>query len=207
MIISKHIHSCLIIKENDKVFLIDPGEYSLEENGLDLNTITQLDYILITHEHSDHMYIPFIKHVVKKFPLIKILTNNSVKDVLEREHVSTINSIDGVEMFETPHEQVFGTNPPPNVGFNIFDRLTHPGDSLSFDGAKEILALPLQAPWCSLTQAVEKAISLKPKTIIPIHDWHWNEKARENFYQRLVDYFSGNGIEFKPLQTGEEFSL
>lgn len=208
MTISKHIHSCLLVKENGLGILIDPGNYTFEEKGLDVHSITKLDYILITHEHQDHMYIPFIQDLVSKFPNVKIITNNSAAKILKKENLNAgTGSTENIILSEVSHERVFGKTPPQNVQFSIFGKLTHPGDSLHFNLSTPILALPIQAPWCSLTQSVEYAVSLKPKIIIPIHDWHWNEKAKAVFYQRLNIYFSGNGIQFNPLKTGEEFSF
>lgn len=207
MTISKHIHSCLFITDQDKNILVDPGNYTYEERGLDLNSINNLDYLLITHEHPDHMHLPFIKEILNKFPSVQILSNRSVSEILKNGGITTVDSLDGVKMIEAPHERIFGGTPPLNVQFDIFDKLSDPGDSLQFTKIKEILALPLQAPWGSLTAAVEKAVSMKPKIILPLHDWHWNEKAREAFYERLKDYFAKFDIDFIPLKTGEEITV
>jgi len=208
MIITKHSHSCLLIKEANQTILIDPGNYTYEEKALDINSLEKLDYILITHEHPDHMYIPFIKELIEKFPDLKIITNASAVNVLKEAHIEA--SMEGsheIQISPTPHERVFGVVPPENIQFSLFEKLTHPGDSLHFTLSTPILALPLQAPWCSLTEAVEYAVSQKPKVVIPIHDWHWNEKAREGFYERLTKYFGDNGIEFNPLGRGEELTV
>ena len=211
MKISKHVHSCLLVEEEGERFLIDPGNYTFEENALDLNVIESLDYLLITHEHPDHMHISGIIEVVKKFPDIKVISNTSVAKILSEQGIKVKSSGDElVSLVEVPHEKVFGPNQPPqNVLITVAGKLTHPGDSLHFNLNTPILAMPIQAPWCSTTEAVEKALELRPKVIIPIHDWHWNEKARENMYKRLTDFFAGQGIEFKGLKTGEvvEISL
>lgn len=207
MKISKHIHSCILIKDENGNILIDPGNYSYNEKALDLNSISTLDYLLLTHEHEDHVYMPFVKEIISKFPQVKILTNEAIRELLKKENIETSKSIEGIEMFQTSHEKVFGTEPPMNVGFNISSKFTHPGDSLSFDTTEEVLALPVQAPWCSLTEAVNKAETLKPKIIIPIHDWHWNDTAREAFYGRMKSYFATLQIDFRPLSTGEEITV
>lgn len=208
MIISKHVHSCLLVKENGKTIIIDPGNYSYEENALDLEKLEALDHILITHEHPDHMYIPFIKKLIQKFPNVKIITNALAKKVLELEGINALSeSNSDIIMANTPHEKVFGITPPENVQFEVFGHLTHPGDSLTFKCEAPVLALPVQAPWGSLTQAVDYAVSQRPKVIIPIHDWHWNEKARDAFYTRLEKYFGDLGIKFLPLRTSEEVNI
>lgn len=207
MKISKHVHSCLLVEDQGKTVLVDPGVYSYEEKALDLNSLNQIDLILFTHEHEDHFYLPFLKEILAKFPTTPIVTNTSIVEILRKEGIdakSEGNEI--VQLQEVPHEHVFGVpQMPKNVLFKIFGKLTHPGDSLHFNLETEILALPVQAPWTSLTAAVEKALELKPKVIVPIHDWHWNESARSAFYQRLEKFFGEKGIEFKGLKTGKEF--
>ena len=69
------------------------------------------------------------------------------------------------------------------------------------------MALPIQAPWTSSTAAIEKAIFLKPRIVIPIHDWHWKDSVRKNFYERAKNYLEGFGIEFKGLETGEVLEI
>lgn len=205
MRISKHIHSCLLVEEENKTLLIDPGNYSYEEKALDLSKISKLDYLLITHEHQDHMYVPLVKEIAKKFPSVGIVSNDSVKKILEKEglKVST-KSNEFIRISEAPHEKLpFAIKAPQNSLFTIFRKLTHPGDSLTFNKTSEILALPIQAPWTSLTTTIEKGVGLKPKIIIPIHDWHWKDIARKNFYQRAKDYLEKFNIDFKRLETGE----
>ena len=212
MKITKFVHSCLLIEESGKKVLIDPGNYSAEV--LDLSHLSNLSYLLITHEHQDHMYIPFIKQVVEKSPNIKVISNSSVAKILEGEGIKVIRPRrsdaqdprglggDFVEMEEVSHEKIFMGPSPANTLFKVGRRLTHPGDSHHFESSTEILALPVQASWGSTTDAVNLAVRLKPKIIIPIHDWHWSDKARENMYKRLEEYFGKLGIKFIGLQTG-----
>jgi len=209
MKISKHVHSCLLIEEAGMVFLFDPGNYTSDEKALDLEKITQLDYLLITHEHQDHMDLGLIKEILAKFPEVKIFSNSSVAEILGNPpagggiEVQTKGD-DLVTLEEVPHEKIFMSNTvAKNVMFIIAGKFSHPGDSHHFETSSEILALPVQAPWGSTTDAVELAVKLNPKIIIPIHDWHWNEKARKSMYQRLEEYFKPLGIGFIGLETGE----
>jgi len=48
---------------------------------------------------------------------------------------------------------------------------------------------------------------IKLQIILPIHDWHWNNQAREAFYKRLKVYFGNIGIDFIELKTGQTVSL
>lgn len=208
MKVTKFVHSCLIVEIDDKKIIIDPGNYTYEAGVFKLDEFDRLDYLLITHTHADHMYIPFIKEVVAKFPDIKIVTNSSASDILARENIITGEDKSGfIKTESVTHEKLFDIVPPENMIFNIGGLLTHPGDSLHFSSDTPFLALPVQAGWGSLNQAVEFAEKLKPKKIIPIHDWHWNESARQSFYKRLEVYFKSKDIEFIGLETGKTVNL
>lgn len=209
MKVTKFVHSCLLIEqEEDKKVLIDPGNYSVEEGAITVNMLNKLDYLLITHEHPDHMYLPFIKELVGKFPNLPIISNSSVVEILEKEGIkATIKPPDFAMIEEVIHERVWGVEPPKNIMLKLFGKLTHPGDSHHFTTDTDILALPVQAPWGSTTAAVELAENLKPKIIIPIHDWHWNDTAREAMHKRLEDYFSKQGIRFIGIKTGEPIEV
>ena len=86
---------------------------------------------------------------------------------------------------------------------HYLDLLSHPGDSHSFNETKLILALPVSGPWASTVTAVNLAIKLKPKTVLPIHDWHWSDAARQQMYQGIGEALGKQGIDFIWLQTGE----
>lgn len=204
MRISKHLHSCLLIEEQRKTILIDPGIYTYEKKALDLQKLSTLEYLLITHEHADHCHLPFIKDIVTKFPSVTIISTPSVVEMLKKERITaTTQSNDVVTVTPVNHERVFDVKAPQNVLFAVFGRLAHPGDSLSFTTDKDVLALPLLGPSWMITQAAEKAAALKPKCVLPIHDFHWRDVYRKQYYVRLEAYFKTLGIEFKPIETGE----
>lgn len=205
MKISKHIHSCLLVEDGWKTILIDPGNYTFEEDGLDVKKLDKLDMILITHEHLDHVYPPLIKKILEKFPEIKIYSNGAVKNVLAKDGIKTETMGDEIfSVVSAPHELLLGGRTVENTLFNIFGKLTHPGDSLKFEKTLDVLALPIQAPWGSFVSSVEKAVLLKPKIVIPIHDWHWKDAARRKMYDQAKNYLAEKGIEFCGLEVGEE---
>jgi len=191
VIISKHFHSCLLIKEKGKTIVIDPGNYTEENQGLDSNKLQTLDYILITHEHADHCYIPLIKKLIEKFSNVIIITNKSVGQILSKNAISyQTTDKEGIELAATPHEKVI-----------------HPGDSQSFSKTSEIVAIPMQAPWGSYVISMELAIKLKPKFVLPIHDFHWRDDFRKAMYDRTESYLKNYGITFKKMETGEEIEI
>lgn len=207
MKVTKFVHSCLLVEEKDSKILVDPGVYSYASKALEIDKVGSIDKILITHEHPDHLYLPFLKEIVVKNPQAKIVSNASVGTLLAKEGLRLTEPDESAQMHFFAHEKVFGGNPPANVLFQIFNKLTHPGDSLHFELKTPVLALPVQAPWGSLTEAVNKAAELRPEVIVPIHDWHWNPEARAGFYERLTEYFGKIGIRFIGLETGKTVEI
>ena len=143
MKITKYVHSCLLVEEQGKTALIDPGSYTFQSKALDVRYIEKLDFVLITHEHSDHLHIPFLKEILAQFPNVEVITNPGVDLLLEREGIrASSKGNEHISLTEAPHERIFSSAAPANVLFHVFSRLTHPGDSFQFKEAKEVLALP-----------------------------------------------------------------
>jgi L-ascorbate metabolism protein UlaG (beta-lactamase superfamily) len=208
MKITKFVHACLLVETPDRVALFDPGTMSTP--SIDIAKLTKLDDIFITHTHGDHKDIPFIKQLVAKFPDVRITTTPEVVQELAAEGIkATDQPSDGIIFFDSPHESVaplFG-QPPQEIGIHYLGKLSHPGDSHSFHETKIILALPITAPWGSTIKALNLALELKPQHILPIHDWHWSDQAREQSYARFEKLFAEQGITFHKLQTGQPVEI
>lgn len=203
MKITKLGHSCLLVEKPERTAIFDPGEFS----NVDIESIECLDDIIITHEHPDHCDVSVLKQLTEKFPEVRVKTPASMVPQLDSISVTT-EAVEGIEFFRSPHEgHPPFLDPPENVGIHYLGKLTHPGDSHSFTETKDILALPLTAPWGSADRAVQLALQLKPKYIIPIHDWHWKDVVRMNMYERLTNLFSQQGIKFISPQNGIAFKI
>jgi len=201
MKITKYTHSCIYVEDQGISILIDPGNYSIQE-GLRPEMFSTLNYLLITHEHQDHLYLPFVKQVIEKFPEVKILTNKSIIKILEQENIHVkVESIPEISQFDAPHEKAL-KSPPTNIGFTILGTLTHLGDSLSYAHSAPILAMPIVGSWGSTVDCLDKAIELGVKKVIPIHDWHWRQEAREWYYSMASDYLQPYGIDLVGMKDG-----
>jgi L-ascorbate metabolism protein UlaG (beta-lactamase superfamily) len=204
MKISKHLHSCLLLEEQGKTIIIDPGIFTYQEKALNVSKLEKLYYLLITHEHPDHGYLPFIKELVKRFPKTKIITTTSFTKTLAKENITASSKADDIVSVEkVPHEKLWDKEVPENVMVTVFGKLASPGDSHHFETNAEIIALPIVAPWGATTDAVTLALELKPKVIIPIHDWMYRDGIRQTMYQRLKEFFQTKGIDFKMVETGD----
>jgi len=202
MRITKFVQSCLYVETPECAGLFDPGIMS--ENALDEATIIRLDDIFITHDHSDHYSVSAIKKLVESFPNVHITAPAGVVAELAKENITATTTPPAkAELFDSPHENggaVFNT--PEEIGVHYLDQLTHPGDCHHFNESKAVLALPVTAPWGSMVAAVDLGLKLKPQFILPVHDWHWSEQARQQSYDRLDGIFADHDITFCKLETG-----
>lgn len=202
MKITKFGHSCLLVEVAGPIrrsALFDPGIFS----ELPVDLLSRLDYVIITHEHPDHIDLQLLKNIVAKFPNVQIKVPDTLVAELLKAGIPT-GEVGGVKVFKAPHEghKPF-LSPPDNLGIHYLDLLTNPGDSHSFTQSKAVLVLPITAPWGSTDAAVQLALKLKPKHILPVHDWHWKDQVRVQMYDRLEELFKGQGITFHKLKNGQ----
>jgi L-ascorbate metabolism protein UlaG (beta-lactamase superfamily) len=189
----------------NRTALFDPGVMST----VDIDNLAYLDDIFITHSHGDHLDPGVVKQLVAKFPNVRITTTSEVVEQLQEQGITaSTEAPEGVSFFDSPHEDVMPLFPAPEeIGIHYLDIVTHPGDSHSFTETKPVLALPVQAPWGSSVKAMNLALQLKPKYVIPIHDWHWRDEARQQMYDRFEEVLGGEGITFIKATNGEPFTL
>jgi L-ascorbate metabolism protein UlaG (beta-lactamase superfamily) len=176
----------------------------MSADSLNIDQISRLDDIFITHIHADHVDTQLVQKLVDKFPDVRITSTPDVVAQLKESGITASDKApDGVSFFDSPHESVkplFGQ--PQEIGIHYLDMLSHPGDSHSFHETKTALALPVAAPWGSSIRALNLALELKPKHVLPIHDWHWRDEAREQMYDMFERILGEQGITFHKLQTG-----
>jgi L-ascorbate metabolism protein UlaG (beta-lactamase superfamily) len=210
MKITKFVHSCLLIEMPEPInrtALFDPGMMSA--GALVVDKLEYLDDIIITHLHGDHFAPDLVAELVKKFPKVRITAPAEVVKHLSALGISSSDlPSDGIEIFTAPHEDVSPLFPDSqNIGVHYLNLLTDPGDSHTFQETKPVLVLPVTAPWGDVVRAAQLGLRLKPKYIIPVHDWHWSDDARTSTYDQLEGVFAKENIQFMKPETGVAFVL
>ena len=213
MKITKLGHCCLLIEEKGLRILTDPGNYSTIDDEL-----KNIDIILITHEHADHFHVPALKKLIENNPKVKVITNISVSELIEKEDipVSFLVMKDGqkidfgnltLEAIEGKHELIYKTwKDVQNTGFFIDNKLFYPGDSFYNPRKKvDILALPVAGPWCRIVDAVNYALEIKPRVAFPVHDGAL--KVMGGNHKVPATVLPENGIEFRILEEDKETEL
>lgn len=201
----------MLIEESGVRILTDPGIYSSKQNDL-----LDIDFILITHEHSDHLHIVSLKAVLKNNPKANVITNKGVGTFLQKENIAFTSVEDGqnykangimVEGFGKTHEIIHDSMAPAdNTGYFIANKFFYPGDAFTKPGKQvEILALPVAGPWMKLQEAVDYALKIKPKHCFPVHDGILKMPGTTNTVPPKV--LEPKGIKFTVLEIDKEYNF
>lgn len=175
MKITKFGHCCLIIEEGDLRIITDPGGYN------ELFDVSNLDLVIITHDHSDHLHIESLKKIISANPDIKILTTEKVKNMLKEENIECEVlkdkdikkfkeiTIEGTGELHAP--LLDDIEPTENVGIIVNNKLYYPGDNFFIPQNKvDVVAMPFSAPWLKLQESINFVKAMNPKITFPVHD-------------------------------------
>ncbi len=202
MHITKYGHCCLLIESNGKRILTDPGAFS---SGYE--TLTDLDIILITHEHADHCHTDSITSLLESNPEAIVVSNGSVAKLLEEKGIET-HIVEGkdsatildtvLEAFDGKHEEIFADyGIVQNTGYLIDGSFFYPGDAYTIPSKPvKVLALPVAGPWCKIADAIHYALAVKPNTALPVHDAVLSEAGRKVTYGHFTRELEKEGIGF-----------
>jgi L-ascorbate metabolism protein UlaG (beta-lactamase superfamily) len=208
MKVTKFGHCCLLVEVNGARILLDPGVYAVGHEEL-----AKIDAILITHEHTDHYHIDSVKKILKHNPEAVVIANNAVGALLQKEGIASTLVVDGasaqiasvlIEGFGKEHALIFGQmGACENTGFRIGEKFYYGGDSFFVPNKPvEVLALPVDAPWMKVAEAIEFAKKVHPRTAFPVHDAMQTDDTNE-FYDMMFERFlSAEKIQFVPLKKG-----
>ena len=213
MKITKIGHCCLLIEHKEKRILTDPGAWSIGQNQ-----IMNIDLILITHEHPDHLHIESLETVLKNNPKAKIITNTAVGKILSEKSIAFKILEDGqninfedvlLEAFGDKHEEIYEKfGMVQNTGYFIDNILFYPGDAFTNPGKEVgILACPISGPWTTFKTAVQYALNIKPKIVFPVHDGAIIPDRPGPLYRLPPQILEAKNIKFIPLKEGENFEL
>ncbi len=178
--ITKLVHACLLVEVDGSRTLLDPGIFTWNDERLDLTQLEGIDRILITHEHADHVAADLVAAVVERSDGAQVETTAALAGILAEAGIPAVT--EGTPRFVAPHERIPMGPGPENTGFHVAGVLSHPGDSHSFVETMPILAMPFVAPWGSVTAAVDRVRLVRPRYVIPIHDWSLSDPGREMTY-------------------------
>lgn len=210
MKITKFVHSCILVEHNGTSILFDPGIFSWQSGVIDIAQLPNLDAVVVSHKHPDHMGEPFVRALIEKYPEVQWFAPSDAHEDLKTwgAHTVTNQSVGDLVVVEQDHAPVAPVGVPVrNLITHWHDVITHPGDTHDFDAPKDILLLPIQAPWGTTVRAFELVQELRPKYVLPIHDWMWNDEWRERMYDRLGAMLDGTATTFLRPVNGQPIEV
>jgi hypothetical protein len=146
-----------------------------------------------------------LREIAKHSPNAPIITNNHLAPKIKALSLSNpiqTGSEGDITVFEAKHETLpLGMPRVLNIGVHLNDQFTYPGDSFDFKHTRDVLALPITAPFASYKQAMDVVVKLKPKVVIPLHDWEWHKAARQGRYKWSKDFLKIKNIDFIDLEN------
>lgn len=215
MKITKYPQSCLLVNTNNKKILIDAG--SLKYKDEYFNIWSDVDIILLTHKHPDHVNYDVLKkinipiystlEVQNTYPDLKI---NIIKEgdiiSLDGIKIEVVKAIHGYNPLLKDGKEIF-----ENVGYIIDDNNTRfytTSDTICFnnDYKADVVALPITAHGLTMSsyEASLFAKELDAKFVLPIH--MDNEMYPTNL-EYMKDNFNKFDINYKVLNIEESIEL
>lgn len=188
-------HSAVLVEVDGKRILIDPGNFSDEWHGL-----TDLDVILVTHLHPDHVDPAYAPALVAANPQARVLVEPGVIDAVPLDRAEPITADTSVDLGGVTVAAVGGLHAVihrdipriGNVGMVISAEgeptLFHPGDSLAaIPSGVDVLAVPAYGPWAAMKETVDFARDVAAPQGFPIHDGLLNERGWSLVFHRITE--------------------
>lgn len=209
MKITKYEHACVVIEEQGKRLVIDPGEFS--ESLPDLDNVVA---VVITHIHFDHLNKPRLEKILARNPEAHVISVNQVKEELPNIEVCIPNSgckVEGFELqyFGKEHAEIHPDVPIfENTGVMVNNSFYYAGDALTLpEMPVKVLAVPVSGPWAKTSELMDYMAAVKPATAFPTHDALNSEAGNASQDRWLTMQADKHGIKYQRLAVGESLNI
>jgi len=208
MNITKYEHACVVVEEQGKKLVIDPGEFTT--SFTDFSNITA---VIVTHMHGDHLDPKKLQAILAANPTVRFFgTAEVAKQVPDLPFTAvTGGTAESVAPFKLAfygeqHARIHPSIPTiQNVGVLVNDQFYYPGDSFTVpDVPIKVLALPIAAPWLKSGEAVDFLLSVKPNYVFPTHNGILSDIGHSiynNFGERYAAQYGGMFTYMRPGES------
>ena len=188
-------HSAVLVEVGGTRILIDPGNFSDEWHSL-----TDLDVILVTHLHPDHVDPEHAPALVRANPQARVLVEPGVLSAVPLDRAEPITADTSLALGGVSVAAVGGLHAVihpdiariGNVGLVISAEgeptCFHPGDSLAaVPAGVDVLAVPAYGPWAAMKETVDFAREVAAPQGFAIHDGLLNERGWSLVFHRVTE--------------------
>ena len=188
MKLTKYTHACVRLEKDNRVLVLDPGNFSETEEAL-----ADAEAVLVTHEHADHIDVDAVAGALRSNTGLSFHAPDGVAHRLRSEVPEAEGRIHSVEpgstfraagfdvrSFGGQHALIHPQIPVVgNIGYLVDENLYHPGDSFIIpDGINvKTLLVPLHAPWSKSAEVVDFVIGVRAPKAFQIHDGLLNDNG------------------------------
>ncbi|MDH3306221.1 MAG: MBL fold metallo-hydrolase [Acidimicrobiia bacterium] len=200
-------NSCILVTTGTGTTILDPGFFTFDTDHIDLDTIGEVQRVLVTHEHVDHVKPEFVRWLIDRGQDVAVHANQAVAALLASHGIEAMDEDPaGVTSEDVLHETTPMGTAPPNRAYTVEGVFTHPGDSYQPTTTGHVLGLPLLTPWGSTTLSMDFARRLGPRQVVPIHDFYLSDSGRQWITGMAQRVLAKHGIEVVPLDWGDSFT-
>ena len=208
----KHGHACVVLCEEERRLVIDPGVFT------EPAAFEGASAVLITHEHPDHFAPDPLRAALEADPALEVWTNGSVAAQLDgpsgRVHVVGDGDAPSIAGFDVHvHGELHAEMHPEiprvaNIGFLVDGTVFHPGDALTVpDEPVSTLLLPLHAPWSRTADLIDYVRAVHADQAYAVHDGLLNEAGLGIVAGLLGARGPGTPTPFSRLAPGDAVEL
>lgn len=199
-------HSCVLLETGSARLLIDPGTFA---TGFEV--ARELDGILITHQHPDHLDPEKLPVLLAANPNATLVVDEGSAAVTHDlglqatvlrvgEHIELGGA--AVHVAGGRHAVIHPDIPVISNNAYVVDHgaFYHPGDSLSVpEQAIDVLGVPVAAPWLRSSEAITFLRAVKPRVALPIHDAVLSPTGGQLYTGLLTRLGEGATVSVPPL--------
>jgi L-ascorbate metabolism protein UlaG (beta-lactamase superfamily) len=203
-------HACVLLSTDSARLLFDPGTFS---TGFE--SVRELDAVLITHQHFDHLDGDRLPALLKNNPNAALVVDEDTVPDIEKLGLTptsvarpgdaftfggaAVNVVGGRHATIHPDFAM-----PTNAGYVVdHGAFYHPGDALHVPEQRiDVLGLPMGAPWLKTSETIDFLRAVGPRVAVPIHEATLSEigfQIQQNWITRVAP-----DAEFRVLPRGEE---